>query len=134
MPIPNELLATITERLSPGGTPGTAADAVRAWNRVFAKFSPLLGPLSTQLLFVRTLSEHAGSFSWLSHCATPDKSGDAFGAFTLCLDTRAPEEIVAANQVLLATYIAELSALIGDRLVIQFLRAAFMPGADIKKP
>lgn len=132
MPIPTELLASITDRLSPGGKPGNAADALRVWNRLYAKFSPLLGPLSTELLFVRTLHEHADSFPWLARCALPDKSGDALGAFTLCLDGQAPADIVAANSVLLATYIAELSDLIGDRLSAQFLRAAFSPDEDNK--
>jgi hypothetical protein len=132
MPIPNELLATIADRLQPGGKPGNAAaDAIEVWNSLYAKFSPLLGPLSTELLFVRTLSEHARDFPWLAHCATPDNAHDAFGEFTRCLDEQPAEDIVAANQVLLETYITQLTGLIGERLAVRFLDTALRPnGAD----
>jgi hypothetical protein len=133
MPISAELLASITDRLHPGGKPGTAADAIEIWNRLNARFSPLLGPLGAELLFVRTLSEHAKQFPWLEHCATPDKACEALDAFRLCLEKQAPHDIVEANEVLLATYTAQLSDLIGARLAARFLNSAFPPtGADKK--
>lgn len=131
MPTPNALPASITDRLRPGGQPGNAADAVRVWNALYARFSPLLGPLSTELLFVRALSEHAHAFPWLAQCASPATPRDAFDAFTRCLDDHAPADIVAVNQALLATYIEQMSGLIGERLTARFLDSAFPPdGAD----
>jgi hypothetical protein len=132
MPSLTELLATITDRLRPGGEPGNADDAVQVWNTVQARFAPLLGPMSTDLLFVRTLSEHAREFPWLEACATHDKPRDAFDAFVQCLGTQAPADIVAANQTLLTSYVAHLSELIGERLVARFLGSAFPSGATDK--
>jgi hypothetical protein len=134
MPPLTELLATIMNRLRPGGEPGNAADAVQVWNTLQAKFGLLLGPLSTDLLFVRTLSEHAREFPWLDACASPsmDKPRGAFDAFALCLEKLEPADIVAVNQVLLTDYIAYLSDLIGERLVTRFLDSAFPSGATDK--
>lgn len=129
-----ELLATITDRLRPGGEPGNAAGAVQIWNTLQARFASLLGPLSTDLLFVRTLSEHAQDFPWLEACATlvSDKPRIAFDAFVLCLDKLAPADIAAVNQVLLTSYIAQLSDLIGDSLVTRLLHTAFPSGAAVR--
>lgn len=129
MPPLTELLATIADRLRAGGEPGNADDAVQVWNKVQARFDPLLGPHSTDLLFVRTLSEHAREFPWLEACAAHDKPRDAFDAFVLCLGKQAPADIAAANQALLTSYIAHLSELIGERLVARFLGSALPSGA-----
>lgn len=135
MPISPELLALITDRLSPNGKPGNADDAVQVWQRMFAKFRPLIGPLSTHLLFNRTLFSHAPDFPWLQDLAGLDGSHDAnaaFGAFMRRLHEQAPEQIVAVNRVLLGTYAAELAELIGERLAGRFLHAAFAPN-DVHK-
>lgn len=129
MPHLTELLATITDHLRPGGKPGTAADAVQIWNTLKARFAPLLGPMSTDLLFVRTLSRHTQAFPWLEACAALREPRAAFDAFVLCLGQQAPADIVAANHALLTSYIAHLSDLIGERLVVRLLGSAFPSGA-----
>lgn len=131
MPIPTELLALITDRLSPGGTHGNADDAVQVWQRLFAKFRPLIGPLSTDLLFTRTLFGHRQDFPWLQDLAGLDGSDDGnqtFGAFVRRLHEQSPEDIVAVNRALVSAYAAELADLIGERLASRFLHAAFAPG------
>ena len=132
MPPLTELLATIMDRLRPGETPGNVADAVQVWNTLKARFAPLIGPLSTDLLFVRILSEHARDFPWLAVCAAKDTPQDSFEAFVLCLGKLAPADVVAANQTLLTSYIVYLSDLIGERLVTRFLDSAFPSGATGK--
>lgn len=132
MPIPTELPATITERLRPAGRPGNGADAVRVWNALYARFSPLLGPLSTDLLIVRALSEHADTFPWLAPCAAQARPRDAVETFIRSLEQDAPSDALAANEVLLATYIEQLSALIGERLTARFLDSTFPPGGADK--
>ncbi|QOY93826.1 hypothetical protein IM543_20170 [Massilia sp. UMI-21] len=130
MPISTELLALITDRLSPNGRPGNADAADQVWQCMFAKFRPLVGPLSTHLLFDRSLLGHARNVPWLQDLAGLDDSHDAhatFGAFMRRLHEQPPEEVVAVNRVLLRTYVAELAELIGERLASRFLHAAFAP-------
>ncbi len=127
MPIPTELLDTILDRLAPNGDPPTPDDAIDVWARLFARFRPLLGPLSTQLLFARALALHESAIPWLPQATTPDQTRQAFDLFARALDGRQPEDVLAANRALLASYATQLAELIGTRLATQFLRSAFPP-------
>lgn len=127
MPIPTELLAAMTDRLTPNGGPATADDATRVWSRVFSRFNPLIGPVSTQALFARTLALHQHAFPWLPQAPAPNQAPRAFDAFALALDGQQADALLAANRALLVTYSTELAELIGARLATQFLRSAFPP-------
>lgn len=127
MPIPTELLAAITGRLTPNGGPATADAAAAVWTRLLARFHPLIGPLSTQLLFARALALHKDDFPWLPQALTPDQSRQAYDTFARALAGREPDDILAANRALLASYSTQLADLIGVRLTTQFLRSAFAP-------
>ena len=131
MPIPPELLATITDRLTPNGGPATAHDAMRVWTCVFSRFDPLLGSLSTQLLFARVLTLHKDAFPWLPQALTPNQARQSFAIFAGTLDGRQPDDLLAANRALLASYSTQLAELIGVQLATQFLRSAFVPD-DVK--
>lgn len=91
---------------------------------MFRKFSPLLGPMSADLLFARSLAEQEVAFAWLPHIA-PEAASTAFAAFERSLEHRTAEEIVAANRAMLSTYTTILAELIGMRLATSFLGAAF---------
>lgn len=124
MLIPTELLATMTGHLAPGGSPATAMDAIAVWRALFRKFAPLIGPLSAELLFARSLALHQSAFPWLpqsvAHTPRP-----LLEAFERSLDSRTPDEIIAINHLLLASYITGLGELIGPGLVTRFLHTAF---------
>lgn len=124
MPIPTELFETITRQLAPDSGMATGADALRIWRTLFKKFAPLLGPLSTELLFARALAAQEADFPWLPQASSNGTrlSLDAFGR---CLEDRAPEHIVAANRALLSSYTTLLVELIGVRLTVNFLKSAF---------
>jgi hypothetical protein len=124
MPIPTELFATITGRLAPDGAAGMTMDAIVIWRALFKKFAPLIGPLSTELLFARSLAVHAGAFPWLPQVA-PGAARPLLDEFERSLDKQTPDEIAAANHALLASFTTSLSELIGSGLVIRFLQAAF---------
>ena len=124
MPLPTELFATIMGRLSADNAAESAAEAMRLWQTLFRKFSPLIGPLSAELLFVRSLAAQQAAFPWLPHVA-PGATRTAFAEFERSLDSRTAEDIVAANHALLVTYISVLADLIGVRLATKFLGTAF---------
>lgn len=124
MPNPTELFETITRRLAPDGAAATRADAVQVWRTLFKQFAPLIGPLSTQLLFARSLAAAQADFPWLPRAA-PNGAHTSFEAFERCLDGRAPQDIAAVNRALLSSYTTILAELIGMRLTISFLQAAF---------
>ncbi|MFC4930302.1 hypothetical protein [Massilia sp. GCM10023247] len=124
MPIPTELFETITRRLAHGGAGATSAEALRIWRTLFKKFAPLLGPLSTELLFARSLAAQEAAFPWLPQVAS-NEARLPFEAFERCLEDRTPEDIAAVNRALLSSYTTLLSELIGMRLTVSFLKAAF---------
>jgi hypothetical protein len=128
MAIPTELLVKITSRLAPDGGPATAQDALGVWVKLFGKLVPLLGPLSNELLFARSVTTRQPAFPWLPRLE-PGAESTAFAGFGPCLDGRSPEEIVAVNRALLETYTAALADLIGAHLATRLLRAAF-PDTD----
>jgi hypothetical protein len=124
MSIPTELFATMTGRLAPGGSPGTSTDAILVWRALFGKFGPLIGPLSAELLFARSLSTHESVFPWLPQ-SVPGARQTLLDEFERSLDSRTPDEILAVNRLLLASYIASLAELIGPGLVARFVHTAF---------
>ena len=128
MAIPSELLVQIASRLAPDGGAATAQDALGVWARLFGKLGPLLGPLSNELLFARSVTTRQPAFPWLPQFE-PGAESTAFAGFDPCLDARSPEEIVAVNRALLETYTTALADLIGAQLATRLLRAAF-PDTD----
>ncbi|MFC5461372.1 hypothetical protein [Massilia niabensis] len=132
MPIPTELFATLMGRLATDNAAGSAAEAIRLWQTLFRKFSPLIGPLSAELLFVRSLRAHEAVFPWLPRVG-PGATRTAFSEFERSLDSRTAEDIVAANHALLSTYITALADLIGMRLAVKFLGTAFADDTTNKK-
>lgn len=120
------------ERLAADTAAESATQAVALWQTMFRKFSPLIGPLSAELLFVRSLLANQAAFPWLPHIA-PDATRTAFAAFEHSLGGRSAEEIVAANHALVRTYITVLADLIGVKLAIKFLGTAFAVNNPNKK-
>jgi hypothetical protein len=124
MPIPHKLFTTIMAHMAADCPSGAPAAAIRVWHILFRKFSPLLGPLSADLLFMRSLAAHQAAFPWLPRIA-PGAAGTALQEFERSLADRSPEEITAVNRALLSTYATILSDLIGRTLATRFLDGAF---------
>jgi len=125
MPIPTELLVKMTGRLTPDDGPATAEAALHVWRTLFRKLAPLLGPLSTELMFARSLAARHPAFPWLPQLA-PDAEQAAFARFAPSLDARSPDDIAAANRALLETFTSALADLIGMQLAVRLLHAAFL--------
>lgn len=123
MPIPTELFATIMAPIA-ADSPQPAAEAIQVWHILFRKFGPLLGSLSTDLLFARSLAMHASDYPWLPQIA-PAAPRTAFPEFERSLDARGAQDIVAANHALLASYTTGLVSLIGAGLTTRLLQTAF---------
>jgi hypothetical protein len=133
MAIPNELLAKMTGRLAPGGGPVTAQDALRLWAHLFGKLVPLLGPLSNELLFARSVMACRQDFPWLPR-PEPGAESVAFAGFGASLEGRVPEDIAAVNHAVLETYTSALADLIGAQLTTRLLDGAFPDDEGNKNP
>lgn len=131
MPIPTALLVKMTGRLAPDGGPATAEAALQVWRALFGKLGPLLGPLSTELMFARSLAARRPAFPWLPVLA-PDAERTALASFAPSLDARSPDDIAAVNRALLETFASALADLVGMQLAVRLLDAAF-PDDDANK-
>jgi hypothetical protein len=132
MPIPTELFATIMGRFNAENAADPTAVAIEIWHRLFRRFNPLIGPLSTELLFARSLAAHEASFPWLPPIPA-GASRTAFDAFRRSLEGRTAEDIFAANRALLSTYTTIVAELIGTALAAKFVEAAFADDDTNKK-
>jgi hypothetical protein len=128
MPIPTDLFATITAPLEAGTPDG----AIRVWQGLRNKLDPLLGALSNQLLFVRSLDAHRAEFPWLPMTVTLPERERAFDEYQRLLAGLDHSTLVRVNRTLLATYTDALCGLIGATLCTRFLRSAF-PGPTANK-
>jgi hypothetical protein len=131
MPIPTELFMTILGKIAPANDSNAVAAAVGVWHTLFRKIAPLLGPLSADLLFARSLAANEAAFPWLPRIAA-DASWTAFREFERSLENRALDDIVAANRALLSTYMTVLADLIGAGLATRLLGGAF-PDVETNK-
>lgn len=132
MPTSTELLAHITRNLDAERGPALAGDAAAIWQALDGRFAPLLGPLSTELLFLRSLDANASAFPWLPAATIPGVGKAPFADFERSLALQPPEQVLAANRALLANWLAGLTRLIGARLAERFLLALF-PEPDAHK-
>lgn len=121
MSINDELLYAVTGQMTPARGAALADDAVLAWERILRKFGPLIGVNSTELLLERSM-EGAGLARLPSASAG---HGTALVRLHASLAARPPEDIIAAQRAMLTMFIEMVSTLIGARLTVQFLRAAF---------
>lgn len=125
MPIQTELLATILARLRPDDRPADAAGAARIWRTVFDCFGPLIGPLSTGLLFERAMIAHVGTFPWLEEAIDAASGASVLDVFACLLGGLPASDIEAANRAMLTTYTDELAGLIGASLAGRLLQVTF---------
>lgn len=124
MPIPTELLVKVSGRLTPANGPATAEAALRLWTALFGTLGPLLGPLSTELMFARSLASRQPAFPWLPRLERGAEHA-AFASFSPGLVDRAPDDILTVNLALLETYLSALADLIGVQLASRVLHGAF---------
>lgn len=118
-------LLSIMGQLGSLGEVVSAGDVAAAWLKIMRKFTPLIGANSVMLIFERSLDTHLAQFPWLPVLTITMQAESAIGQLRNSMTARGSDEIVAAHQAVLTTFIDLVTTLIGSRLTVQFLRAAF---------
>lgn len=130
MALKDELLQTLMKRVDTGSETTVPADAVAVWHAVLGRFSPLLGPSSVQVLFMRSLAANRAAFPWLPRMNLSKAGETPFSAYEAVLKTQPPGEVIRSTEALLGTFIDSLFTLIGRTLAAQFLGTAFRDLGD----
>ncbi|MES2758082.1 MAG: hypothetical protein V4693_11970 [Pseudomonadota bacterium] len=124
MALRNELLLTLMKRVDVSSDASALRDVMAVWLALLGKFSPLIGPASVHLLFMRGLDINRPVFPWLPAFA-PGSAGDHyFSAFEASINMQPSAEVIRATRALLGTYIDSLFTLIGPTLTAKFVGAA----------
>jgi hypothetical protein len=125
----DELLLALMEQVASGGDTALVDQVVRSWQNIARRFSPLIGASSVLLLFERSIESNRAHFAWLPVLPFPAQPETAFDHLHAGMAGLPHATVLTAHRALLATFIDLMTALIGARLTIQFLRAA-LPAAS----
>jgi hypothetical protein len=126
----DELVQSLTARMMASG-PVLVDEIAGSWLNIVRKFSPLIGATSVLVIFERTLTTNAAAFPWLPVIPFPAQPDTAVEHLRASMASVSDDAILTAHRVLLTTFIDLMTTLIGARLTVQFLHAAFpAPDAD----
>jgi hypothetical protein len=129
----NELLRTLMEQVDDSADGTAQRDVIVVWLALLGKFSPLIGPGSVNLLFMRSVDVNRAAFAWLPPIAPNGAGGAHFSAFETVLKTQPSDEVIRATRALLGTFIESLFTLIGPALTAKFVGSAVGDKRDQKK-
>lgn len=129
MTIKDELLLSLMRHVTASPGAALAGDIGLFWMKVVRKFAPLIGSSSVLLIFERSLENNLSSFDWLPAQILPAQPDTAVERPRTSMAGRPPDDILAAHRAILTTFIDLMTTLIGARLTVQFLRAAFPANA-----
>lgn len=125
MTVKDELLLALMRHVAAEHGAALMDNVSLSWLKILRKFSPLIGATSVLLIFERSLGKNLAAFDWLPVPAPPSQTQTAVERLRAAMTARASDDILAAHRAILATFIDLMTTLIGARLTIQFLRAAF---------
>jgi hypothetical protein len=126
MTIKDEQLLSLMRQIVDSGYGSASPDDITlAWLKIMRKFTPLIGANSVLLIFERSVDTHQAEFVWLPAFALPMQPNYAVEQLRNSMANRTADDIVAAHRAIMTTFIDLITTLIGTRLAIQFLRAAF---------
>jgi hypothetical protein len=133
MAIKNELLLTLMERVNHSSDASALRDVLVIWLALLGKFSPLIGPTSVHVLFVRCLDVNRPDFPWLPAISPGVGDDQQSSAFEAVLKAQPSEQVIRVTRALLGSFIDSLFSLIGQTLTAKFVRSAVGSKRDQKK-
>ena len=128
----SELLRTLMAQVDDSAEGSAQRDVIVVWLALLGKFSPLIGPASVNVLFMRSVDVNRVDFPWLPSIA-PNGAGEHFSAFETVLNSQPSDEVIRASSALLGTFIDSLFTLIGPALTAKFVGSAVGDKRDPKK-
>ena len=100
--------------------------AIKLWEQMAAQIILIIGKDGFHALYVRSLFLSQPKFPWLAPPPQLSPQTDhRFGELKMCFEGQTPEEISAANSLLLITFADILATLIGEELTATILHSAW---------
>ena len=121
----DELLLSMMALVTANRGPALADVISESWLKIVRKFAPLIGAYSVLMIFERSLDHNLAVFDWLPAPVLPSQPDSAVERLGASMAVRPVADMLAAHRAILTTFIDLMTTLIGARLTLQFLRAAF---------
>lgn len=102
-----------------------AIDPIEAWEQMATEIISIVGEGGFSSLFTRSLYISKASFPWLEAGINPDPPPTYFHELQATYAAQPPEQVKAANSLLLSTFTDILKSLIGEQLTLNILRSAW---------
>lgn len=99
--------------------------AMNLWEKLATEIISIVGEGGLHSLYGRSVFLAQPTFPWLAANALSPQTDQCFAQLKLCLERQTPEQVGAANRLLLITFTDILAALIGEQLTASILRAAW---------
>lgn len=125
MTIDDELMLALMRYVTATRGAVLVDDITVSWLKIVRKFAPLIGANSVLLIFERCLESNLATFGWLPALSLPSQPDTAVERLRTSMAGRPHTDILAAHRAILTTFIDSMTTLIGARLTVQYLRAAF---------
>ncbi len=119
----------ITESLMAQHTETVADAAIHLWEQMATEIISIVGDGGFNSLYARSVFLTQSQFPWLAASSPSPQTDYRFAALRMSLEGQTPAQASEANSLLLMTFTAILSALIGEDLTINILRLAW--GNDV---
>lgn len=104
----------------------TVSDAaVVLWEQMATQIIAIVGEGGFNALYARSVFLAQTTFPWLAACVLSPQPDDRFAELKTGLETQAPPQASAANNLLLITFTDILASLIGEQLTTNILHSAW---------
>jgi hypothetical protein len=115
-----------------------AVTAIDLWKKISTQIISIIGEGGFDSLYMRSVCLTQSTYPWLAAVSLQSKIYLRFTDLKISLEGQTPEQVSAANSLLLITFTDILASLIGEQLTIRILRSAWgdspskMPGKEFQ--
>lgn len=115
----------IIESLTAPHTDQAADAAIVRWEQMATQIISIVGEEGFNSLYARSVFFAQATYPWLAACVQSPQPDQRFAELKMSFARQSPEEVRAANNLLLVTFTNILAALIGEELTSGILRLAW---------
>jgi hypothetical protein len=108
-----------------------AVDPIDSWEQMATEIISIVGEGGFASLYTRSLLLSKDSFPWLESGINTSQNPAYFHALKETYAVQQPEQVKAANRLLLTTFTGILQSLIGEQLTLSILRSAWKSSVPV---
>ncbi len=99
-----------------------AETAIQLWEQMTVQIISIIGEKGFNSLYARSIFLNHSVYPWLATISLPAKPGQRFAELKRSFEGQQPEQIKAANSLLMITFTDILASLIGEQLTTRIIQ------------